>query len=77
MTIISHANHGGPGASWVSELFNVILGHVSHMRFFSAYNFLLKRDRATGMVPLRSACHDLLIDMHTDFLRSPFGLKGT
>ena len=43
---------------------------------FFAYFFILKLDRATGMVSLCSACEHLSINIHLDFLRSPFDLQG-
>ena len=55
---------------------NIIPGHISQFRSF-AYYFLLKPDRATRKVALCSACQDLSIDMHIDFLWSPSGLKRT
>ena len=61
--IISHANHGGLDAIWISDLFEWHLGYVSHLRFL-AYNFLLKRDTATGIVSLFSTCQDVLTDIH-------------
>ena len=76
MIIMYDTNHDGPVRFGSVTFFSVILGDVIHLRFFP-YIFLLKPDRATGMVSLCSACQELLIDIHIEFLRSLFALKGT
>ena len=76
MVIMYHTNRGGQGAIWISDLFQCHFKSCKLLAFL-AYNFLLKRDTATGMVSLCSVYQDLLVDIHIKFLRSPFGLKGT